>query len=206
MRRRNCAIGIWEIVLLLASLIITAGGCSTASKNVRFQPNFVSPAETRIEIGTVTSEAKDEGNVDPSKRLADALRETLERDRLLLPQGTKNDHLILTTTILEYQEGYQFMKGILPSSVTVLSVHGDLKDSATGAVVESVDVRRTIGFYHPFAFGSWARIFGTVAKDMVSELRPGSRNDKTAERANGKPLKLRVERSPLVGFIQSGRA
>ena len=173
MTRLNCPISVCEMILLLASLIVTAGGCSTATHSAQFQPNFVSPADTRIEIGPVTSQAEDKGGVDPAKRLADALRETLERDRLLLPQGTRTDHLILTTTILEYEEGYWFFKGLLPGSVTVLSVHGDLKDSASGTVVGSVDVRRTIGFYHPFAFGSYARIFGTVSKDIVTELRPG---------------------------------
>lgn len=98
--------------------------------------------------------------------------EELGRAGLLLPAGTQGDHLILTTTILEYEEGYWFWKGVLPGSTTVLSVHGDLKDSTSGAVVGSVDARRTIGFYHPFAFGSWARIFAPVARNMVEELRP----------------------------------
>jgi hypothetical protein len=153
------------------SLMSMAGGCSTESHNVQFQPNFVPPGERGIEVGPVTSQAEDSSNIDPSKRLADALHETLERERLLVPEGTKADHLILTTTILDYQPGYWFWRGILPGSTTVLSVHGDLKDSASGAVVGSVDARRTVGFWHPFAFGQWARIFGRVSKDMVQELR-----------------------------------
>ncbi len=172
MSRRSCPISVSEMILLLACLIVTTGGCSTASHSVQFQPNFVAPADAGIEIGPVTSQAQDPGNIDPAKRLAAALRERLGRERLLVPEGTKDDHLLLTATILEYQEGYWFWKGILPGSVTVLSVHGDLKDSASGAVVGSVDARRTIGFYHPFAFGSYARIFGTVSQDMIEEVRP----------------------------------
>lgn len=172
MNLRNRSASISSTILLLASLIFTAGGCSTVSHNAQFQPNFVSPANAGIELGPVTSQVENTGNVNPSKRLADALSKELGSAGLLLPAGTKGDHLILTTTILEYEEGYWFWKGALPGSTTVLSVHGDVKDSTSGAVVGSVDARRTIGFFHPFAFGSWARIFAPVARDMVEELKP----------------------------------
>ena len=159
-------------ILLLASLTVIAGGCSTAHRSVQFQPHFVSPADTRIEIGPVTSQAEDTSDVDPSGRLADLLREKLKRHRLLWPVGAKGDHLILTTTILEYRKGNWFLRDIPGLGATVLSVRGDLKDSVSGAVVGSVDVRRTIAFWHPLAFGAGTKIFGRVARDMVKELRP----------------------------------
>ena len=74
MTLRNRPLSISSTILLLAYLIITAGGCSTVSHSAQFQPNFVAPANPGVEVGPVTSQVEDTGNVDPSKRLADALR------------------------------------------------------------------------------------------------------------------------------------
>jgi hypothetical protein len=84
----------------------------------------------------------------------------------------------LTTTIREYEKGSWFKRGFwifAPNwGETVLTVHGDLKDSASGTVVGTVDVSRTIHGDHPFAFAAWVTIFRPVCEDIVEELRPGA--------------------------------
>jgi len=82
------------------------------------------------------------------------------------------EHLILTSQIVEYEEGDAFKRWLLPGwGTTVLSIHCELKDSATGKLLGAVEARRTISIGGAYSIGAWRTVFASVAKDVVKELR-----------------------------------
>jgi uncharacterized protein DUF4410 len=156
-----------------AVLTVLLAGCGSVSHQAQFEPTYVPKADTRIEVGPVTNDTGKTFDVDVSKMLADALTEQLTSDQLLwaTPQQ-ETGHLIIATKIVDYDEGDAFKRWLLPGwGSTVLSMHCELKDSASGKLIGSVDARRTVSFGGALTIGAWRTIFASVAKDVVKELR-----------------------------------
>jgi len=133
----------------------------------------VSKADTRIEVGPVTNETGKTVDVDIPKMFTDALTEQLTDDHLLWSGGSHDvDHLVITTKIIDYDEGDAFKRWLLPGwGSTVLSIHCELKDSASGKLAGSVDAHRTVTFGGAYTIEAWQSIFASVAKDVVGDLR-----------------------------------
>ena len=102
----------------------------------------------------------------------DALTQQLQGDNLLWAGGQPAGHLTIATKIVEYEPGNAFKRWLLPGyGSTVIALHSELKDSASGKLVGPVDARRTVSFGGAFMIGAWRTIFASVAKDVVEELR-----------------------------------
>jgi hypothetical protein len=165
-------------ICLLVILALVECGCGSVSHQAQFEPNYVPKADTRIEVGSVTNETGKAFDVDIPKMFTDALTERLTDDQLLWSGGSQDvTHLIITTKIIDYDEGDAFKRWLLPGwGSTVLSMHCELKDSTSGKLAGSVDARRTVSFGGAYTIGAWRAIFASVAKDVVGELRSQMRN------------------------------
>jgi hypothetical protein len=159
-------------VCLLATLATAGLGCGSVSHSAQFEPAFTPTAATRIEPGPVTNDTGKTFDVDLQQMFTDALTQQLQGDNLLWAAGQPADHLIIATKIVEYEPGNAFKRWLLPGyGSTVIALHSELKDSATGKLVGSVDARRTVSFGGGYTIGAWRTIFASVAKDVVDELR-----------------------------------
>ncbi len=169
--RRHEKISVPICLLVMFALVVS--GCGAVSHQAQFEPNYVPKADTRIEVGPVTNETGKTFDVDIPKMFTDALTERLTDDQLLW-NGASQDvtHLVITTKIIDYDQGDAFKRWLLPGwGSTVLSMHCELKESASGKLVGSVDARRTVSFGGAYTIGAWRTIFASVAKDVVGELR-----------------------------------
>jgi hypothetical protein len=168
--------GICGLAFVLSFVLVTSG-CGSVSHSAQFEPTYVPKADTRIEVGPVTNETGKTFDVDIPTMFSNALSERLQEDQLLWSSGTQDDHLILTTKVVEYDEGNAFKRWMLPGwGSTVLSLHCELKDSVGGSMVGSVEARRTVSFGGAYTIGAWKTVFASVAKDVVKELQTQMQN------------------------------
>lgn len=157
---------------LLAGLTAAALGRGAVSHSAQMEPTFVPKADTLIEGGPVVNDTRKTFDVNLPQMFTDALTQQLQSDNLLWTGAGKTDHLIIATKIVEYEPGNAFKRWLLPGyGSTVLTLHCELKDSASGNMVGSVDARRTVSFGGAYTIGAWRTVFASVAKDVVQELR-----------------------------------
>jgi hypothetical protein len=170
-RLASCA-GNFALLCLLGGLAIAGFGCGAVSHSAQFEPGFVPNGDTRIEVGPVTNETGKTFDADLPQMFTDALTEQLQKQNLLWTQGLQGDHLIIATKIVEYDEGNAFKRWTLPGwGSTVITLHCELKESGSGKLVGSVEAHRTVSFGGAYTIGAWKTIFGSVAEDVVKELR-----------------------------------
>jgi hypothetical protein len=147
-------------------------GCGSVRHTAKFETAFVPKPDTQIEVGAVTNETGKTFEIDIPKMLTDAFGEALANERLLWTGSTTSEHLIITSKIVEYEEGDAFKRWLLPGwGTTVLSIHCELKESTTGRMIGAVDARRTVSIGGAYSIGAWRTVFAGVAKDVVKELR-----------------------------------
>ena len=157
---------------LIGTLMLVGSGCGSVSHNAQFESGFTPKADTRIEVGPVTNDTGQTFDVNIQQMFTDALTKQLQTDNLLWTAGQQGGHLIINSKIVEYDPGNAFKRWLLPGyGSTVITLHCELKDSAGGKLIGSVDAHRTVSFGGAFTIGAWERIFASVAKDVVSDLR-----------------------------------
>jgi len=142
-------------VWLLAALATAGLGCGSVSHSAQFEPTFAPTAQTRIEPGPVTNDTDKTFDVDLQQMFTDALTQQLQGDNLLWAGGQPAGHLIIATKIVEYEPDNAFKRWLLPGyDSTVIALHSELKDSASGKLVGSVDARRTVSFGGAYTIGA----------------------------------------------------
>jgi len=167
---RRLAAASW--MLFAGILAMVAAGCGSVEHHAAFEAAYAPKAETRIEVGQVANRTEKDISPELSQMFNDALSQKLESDHLLWTGGAQGDHLIITTQIVEYEEGNAFQRWLLPGwGSTVLGLHCELKDSGSGRLVGSADARRTVSFGGAYSIGAWKTIFPSVADDVVKDLR-----------------------------------
>lgn len=151
----------------LVLLLLTA--CGTVQHTVKLNDAFAPPANTLVAVGPVTNQSGHKFEVSPEQMLSDALTKTLRSEKLLWSEG-QGSKLVLDSTIVEYEEGNAFKRWLLSGwGSTVLTVRGNLRDGEK--IVGSVDARRTVSFGGLYTVGAWESVFGSIAEDIVSDLR-----------------------------------
>ena len=160
-------------IFLLLGLALT--GCGAASHESALLNNYVPARGMRVELGKVSNATGQAPTVDGEvldieRLLAEKLTEKLSDDNLLWAGGSDR-RLVLSSRITEYEPGDAFKRWLLPGwGSTVVAVEGELRDD-TDAVVATVRARRTVSFGGAYTIGAWRSVFGSVADDIVSELR-----------------------------------
>ncbi|PWB81342.1 MAG: hypothetical protein C3F08_02115 [Candidatus Methylomirabilota bacterium] len=156
------------LFLMLTAVLALLSACGSVQHSVKLDESFTPDSGTPIQVGQVANQTGHTFDVNVEQLLTDALTEKL-RDKQLLWPGGDGRRLMLTSTIVEYEEGNAFKRWMLPGwGSTVLTVRGDLKDGER--LVGSVDARRTVSFGGAFTIGAWKSIVGNVAEDIVGEL------------------------------------
>lgn len=172
MTRRERVFQACAFTSVLGLFVLVMAGCGSVRHTAKFEPAFSPKPDTGIEVGPVANETGKTFALDLPKMLTDALGEALDRERLLWTGGSASEHLIMTSKIVEYEEGDAFKRWMLPGwGTTVLSIHCEVKESGNGRMIGAVDARRTVSIGGAYSIGAWRTIFASVAKDVVKELR-----------------------------------
>ena len=163
-----------DLVLALITISITSAGCGAVSHETKLIETYVPPPRALIEVGQVTNSTGqvpkvDDKVVDIERMLADALAERLQKEDFLWSQGA-GPKLVLNSQITEYDPGDAFKRWLMPGwGSTVVAVECDLRDG--DQVVGTLRARRTVSFGGAYTIGAWKTVFGSIAEDVVKELR-----------------------------------
>lgn len=158
-------------LLLLASAYITvaAYGCGSVDHKLILKDTYAPRAETLFEVGEVTNATGQTYKVGIEHLLTEALSNKL-RDEALLTTTDSAHKIIISSNIVEYEEGDAFKRWLLPGwGATVLSVHCELKEGTQ--LVGSVEARRTVSAGGGYTIGAWRTIFDSLAADVVEDLK-----------------------------------
>ena len=158
------------------ALALALAGCGTAAKDSAFKDDFAPARAAKITLGEVTdispsASISAQEDIDTEGELRAQLEAKLAETDLLADWSAKDEKVyVLNATIIDYDPGSAFGRWLWPGvGATELSVQCTLTDGDRN--VGSVYARRTVeagGFY---TVGAWKDVFGTVADDIVAELK-----------------------------------
>jgi len=159
------------ILALGLALIPLAIACGTVKHSARFDDGFLPAKGTLIEVGVVKNETGRTYDIDIEEMLRTALWEALWNRQLLAQGESTTERYVLSSQIIDYDRGNAAKRWTLPGwGATEISVHCDLARADGGALVGSVDARRTVSVGGAYSIGAWKTIFKRVSKDIVEEL------------------------------------
>jgi hypothetical protein len=162
----------WKTIILTAvipGIALFTTGCGTVKHSMRLSAGYTMKPDTKVKVGPVVNQTGEKFDIDIEKMLAEALTRRLQRNDLLAV-GAGSQNLLISTQIVEYAKGDAFKRWLCPGwGATVLTVHGELKEG--NAVVGTAEALRTVSIGGGYSIGAWHIIFGSVANDIVSDLK-----------------------------------
>lgn len=170
---RNCACILrMGCYLALGVLLFTISGCGAVSHSAKLEAGYAPRPDLKIRVVKATDESGVKTDFDKSELLTDALKNAFEKDQFLCTDKSYPNQLIIESKIVQYDPGNAFKRWLLPGwGSTVLTVHCDLMEPVSRKIIGTVDARRTIAIGGLYTIGAWETIFGSVAHDVVSEVR-----------------------------------
>jgi hypothetical protein len=167
--------------IAMTVLVLLCAGCSTPShtqetltgtKRVAlvFSADYEIASTTRIEVGPVINQTKEQSIGELQTMLADALRERLSQEGLLaISQDASN--LLISSKITEYQKGNAFVRFLVGrlAGKTVLNVQFDCRIG--DKVVGAGEARREVLYGGQWTIGAWKSVFKSLAKDIAQDIK-----------------------------------
>jgi hypothetical protein len=136
---------------------------------MKLSPGYSMRPDAKIEVGSVVNQTGNSFDIEIEKMLADALTERLQKEDLLAMDGS-SPKLVIQSKIIEYEKGDAFKRWLLPGwGSTVLTIQSDLMEG--DKIVGTVEARRTVSFGGAYSIGAWETIFGSIADDIVKDLK-----------------------------------
>ena len=79
--------------------------------------------------------------------------------------------VILKTKLIEFEQGDAFQRWLLPGlGTTVCTVHAELLDRKTGALIGAIESRQTVSFGGAYSIGAYEYICRRVAEELIQEI------------------------------------
>ncbi len=158
----------------LAALALAALACATPSPDTLEEAAPIRRG-AKIRPGEVADTRAQPQAIDTSALLSEALDGALTDADLRWSGDPAQDHYVLDLRILEYRPGNAFKRWLLPGyGATLLRVEGELSDPRDGSQVATLEHGRSVAAGGAYTIGAWKSIFGSVAKDIVRDLRSHS--------------------------------
>ncbi len=161
--------------------VMVLTGCGAAQFGSQLPDSFVMKPEQTIEfppIENVTGKTFE----TPADRIFNEYMANLLKERKLLNTSPKPAAFILKTKLIEYEPGNAFSRWLLPGlGTTVCTVHAELLDKKTGALVGSMESRQTVSVGGAYSIGADKYICERVADDLMEEIDKKSGKKKEEE-------------------------
>ncbi len=95
----------------------------------------------------------------------------LLQERKLLAAPDQPASVVLKSKLVEYERGSAVGRWLLPGvGTTVCTVHAELLDKKTGALVGRMEARQTVSFGGLYSIGAEYYICERAAEDLISEI------------------------------------
>lgn len=151
--------------------ILAVAGCGATQLTSGVPPSFVLQPKEKIELLSIENVT---GKPLPfpadqvfNQEMAKLLR---ERDLISIPPH-ESASVTLRPKLVEYEEGNAFSRWLLPGyGTTICTVHAELLDRKTGAVVGEMRSRQSVSFGGAYSMGAYEYICKRVAEDLIGEI------------------------------------
>ncbi len=154
--------------LFLCVLALT--GCGAVSFDSQLPDSFVLQEGQTIEflpVENVTGKTLE----PPADKIFDQYMANLLKEKRLLNTTAQPAHLILKTKLIEYEPGNAFGRWLLPGvGTTVCTVHAELLDKKTGALIGRMESRQTVSVGGAYSIGAHTYICKRVAYALMGEI------------------------------------
>lgn len=155
--------------VMITGVVCFMTGCGTVKHTMSLSSGYAMRPDAKIEVGPVVNQTSEKFDIDIEKMLADALTERLQKE-ILLATGGDSPKLVILSKIVEYNKGNAFKRWLLPGwGSTVLTIQCDLKEGDN--IVGTAEARRTVSIGGGYSIGAWKTIFGSIAGDIVKDLK-----------------------------------
>jgi len=154
--------------LFLCVLALT--GCGAVSLDSQLPDSFVLQEGQTIEflpVENVTGKTLE----PPADKIFDLHMANLLMDKKLLNTTAQPAHFILKSKLIEYEPGNAFGRWLLPGvGTTVCTVHAELLDKKTGALIGRMESRQTVSVGGAYSIGAHTYICKRVADALMGEI------------------------------------
>ncbi len=154
--------------LFLCVLALT--GCGAVSLDSQLPDSFVLKEGQTIEflpVENVTGKTLE----PPVDKIFDQHMANLLKDKKLLNTTAQPAHFILKSKLIEYEPGNAFGRWLLPGiGTTVCTVHAELLDKKTGALIGRMESRQTVSVGGAYSIGAHTYICKRVADALMGEI------------------------------------
>lgn len=107
----------------------------------------------------------------PADQIFNEYMVKLLQERKLLAAPAQPAVLLFKSKLIEYEPGSAFGRWLLPGlGTTVCTVHAELLDKKTGALVGRMEARQTVSFGGAYSIGAEHYICRRAADDLISEI------------------------------------
>ena len=165
----------WTATILVCFWIFMLAGCGTSVHTAKVEPGFV-PSETgMVSIGEITDVSppypEDEKvELNPVEELRSQLKQKLQAEGMLASSGSAGTTYMLNPEIREYRPGSAWKRWLWPGyGSTILWVESLLWEG--DKKVGEVSTKRTVDAGGAYTAGAYLSIFGSVAEDIVADLK-----------------------------------
>ena len=163
MKKSIMAVGGFVLALALA-------GCGATNFDSKLPDRLsLQPGQT-IELlpaENVTGKTLD----SPADQIFNEYMAGLLRERKLLNVSPEPAALVLKTKLIEYEPGNAFGRWLLPGlGTTVCTMHAEILDKNTGALVGRMESRQTVSFGGAYSIGADQYICKRVADELMRDI------------------------------------
>ncbi len=157
---------------LAVTLIFLLSGCATPGSGTGPTKNLEQLADYQYSLGRVTIPKDADYEIDAAGMLRSAMEISLREKGLLIDRASAANRYIINAHILDYEMGSAFKRWLLPGyGSTILSVHTEITDPQSNAVVAELEHRQMIGAGGFYTVGAWEGVFASVADDIVRDIQ-----------------------------------
>lgn len=161
--------------ILVCLWCLVLAGCGSAAQSTILEPGFELRPNPLISVGEITNVSPpypndEEVELDPLQELRTQLEQQLQENDMLMTQGSAGNTFALIPEIKEYRPGSAFKRWLWPGyGSTILWVESELREG--NKKVGTISTKRTVDAGGAYTAGAYRSIFGSVAEDIVTDLK-----------------------------------
>ena len=149
---------------------LALAGCGATQLDSKLPESLVLKAGQTMEFPPIENETGKTLEV-PVDEIFNKYMASLLKERKLLNLSPNPAFLVLKTRLIEYEPGNAFGRWLLPGlGTTVCTIHAELLDKKTGALVGRVKSRQTVSFGGAYSIGADKYICERAADDLIDEI------------------------------------
>lgn len=157
-------------ILLLGFCALSMAGCGATRFDAQLPETFSMKQGQTLEFPPIENVTGKTLEI-PADQVFNEYMGNLLKERKLLNLTPQSAPMVLKTKLIEYEPGSAFGRWLLPGvGTTICTVHAELLDKKTGALIGRLESRQTVSFGGLYSVGAENYICKRAADDLIGEL------------------------------------